>query len=189
MLPDNVQDSKNIPEAQRVALFGLQLSAEQKNSALEYYKISSKASLSDVEVRRLGEIWEQAEIDQTLGQALTALDSFRPKTLKDEELLSEDKDLRAYLSEHLSVLAEERLAKNSKSNRKELDTEIPYIAMICPDGSGIVYKNIQEDGFTRLDDVSLTFGEEVCERCNKKHVGTENLIFFPRTAFSPTSNS
>ena len=191
MFSINIRDSRGtekFPEAQIVALHGLELSDEQTSFMLEYYKLTSQPTLSIKEVNRLGELWEQAETDETLTQAFTCLDSFRPNSLKDDDLFSENQDLRAYLSEHIAVLAEERLMKNSGGNHKEIDLNSPYVAMLCPDGSGIVYKNITDDGFVRLDDVSQAFGEEVCERCGTKFAGHENLIFFPKNAFSPTSN-
>lgn len=191
MVFNSVRDSREaakIPEAQIVALHGLELSTEQTDSMLEYYELMSEPALSSQEVQRLAELWEQAETDEALTQAFTCLDSFRPSSLKDDNLLSEDRDLRAYLSEYIAVLAEARLMKSSGGNQKEIDLNSPYVAMLCPDGSGIVYRNIKDDGFVRLGDVSQTFGEEVCERCGTKFAGHENLIFFPKTAFSPTSN-
>lgn len=191
MFSNSVRDSRDtakIPEAQIVALHGLELSEEQTDYMLEYYKLTSQATLSSRDVHRLGELWEQAETDETLTQAFTCLDSFRPNSLKDDDLLSENKDFRAYLSEYIAVIAEERLMKNSGGNHKEIDLNSPYVAMLCPDGSGIVYRNIKDDGFVRLDDVSQTFGEDICERCGTKFAGHENLIFFPKTAFSPTGN-
>jgi hypothetical protein len=190
MFSNTVRDSRyiaKIPEAQTVALHGLDLSQEQTDFMLEYYRLTSKASLSSNELQRLGELWEQAEEDEKLTQAFTCLDSFRPSSLKEDDLLSEDKDERAYLSEYIAVLAEERLMNNSGGNCKEIDLNSPYVAMLCPDGSGIVYRNIKDNGFIRLDDVAQTFGEEVCERCGTQFAGHENLVFFPRTAFSPTS--
>lgn len=191
MVFNSVRDSREatkIPEAQTVALHGLKLSIKQTDFMLEYYKLTSQPALSNQEVHRLAELWEQAETDDTLTQAFTCLDSFRPNSLKDDDLLSEDRDLRAYLSEYIAVLAEARLIKDLGGNQKEIDLNSPYVAMLCPDGSGIVYRNIKDDGFVRLDDVSQTFGEEVCDRCGTKFVGHENLIFFPKTASSPASN-
>lgn len=191
MFSNSVRDSRDtekIPEAQTAVLHGLDLSIEQTDFMLEYYKLTSQASLSSQEVHRLGELWEQAETDERLTQAFTCLDSFRPSSLKDDDLLSEDKDWRTYLSEYIAVLAEEQLMKKSGGNHQEIDLNSPYMAMLCPDGSGIVYRNIKDDGFVRLDDVSQIFGEEVCDRCGTKFAGHENLIFFPKTAFTPTSN-
>jgi hypothetical protein len=191
MFFNSVRDSRymaKIPEPQTSALKALELSGEQSDCVLEYYQLTSQSALSSQEVHRLADLWEQAETDKILTQAFICLDSFRPNLLKDDNLLSKNTSLRAYLSEYIAVLAEARLMKNSGGNQKEIDLNIPYVAMLCLDGSGIVYRNIKDDGFVRLDNVSQTFGEEVCDRCGTKFAGHEHLIFFPKTAFSPTSS-
>lgn len=174
MLPNfsDGQYLRHLPQLQKAALSHLNLSDCQRSTVDYYYQLSTLSDISVEEAYKLSEIWQQAEDDEKLTQALVLIDGIQSNCLQGERLLSEDKDLRAYLSEHIPVLAEAKL-RGFQGNRFGLDPQRPHMTMLCPDGSGFVQRAIPEGGIFNLDEMK----QQICEKCNAKLSEHENLIF------------
>lgn len=162
-------------DIQRAKFCQLNLSEECQKLVSDYYQMSTRDNISTIELNQLGHIWRQAEKDEQLTQALVLVDELEPPCLKDDVLLSADRDLRTHLSEHVPVMAEEKL-KQFRGDYEELDTQKPYVTMFCPDGSGIVHIPIDRDGVVSLDDLEELY-QKTCNRCNKKFETHEKFIF------------
>ena len=106
---NNKQYWSRLSDIQKATLNQLFLSEEQLVIVSEYYRLTNEPHLSASDAYQLGNLWKQVENDGALIKALTIIDDLTPPYLEDEQLISEDKDLRAYLSEHISVIAEETL--------------------------------------------------------------------------------
>ena len=162
-----------LSDIQKAMFHQLNLSDEQQALVSEYYQLSTQINLSQADLYQLGCIWRRAEKDKQLTQALVLIDDLKSECLKDDVLLSDDRDLRAHLSEHIPVLAEENF-KRFRGMQEELNPQKSFITMLCPDGSGIVQINLDEGRFISLDDIY----QQVCERCNATFAEHERLMFF-----------
>lgn len=181
------QNNQAMPDAQTASIQKLSLSEDQWQVVLEYYRLSNQTALSTADIHSIGSTWEKAEKDRKLAQALVTVDNIKPPCLKNERLLSEDKDLRISLSEHTSVIAEERL-KQFKGDYGEVDLQKPYVVTICPDGSGFTYRNISNVGEDGLIDVNEIQKEVngVCQKCNYKAQDHRTFFVFNDKSALPT---
>ncbi|MEM9400750.1 MAG: hypothetical protein AAF984_11130 [Verrucomicrobiota bacterium] len=168
---NNKQYWSRLSDIQKETFNQLSLSEEQLVIVSEYYRLVNETHLSASDAYQLGNLWKQVENDRPLIEALMLIDDLRPPCLEGDQLFSEDKDLRAYLSEHISVLAEENL-KQFEGKQKELDTNTSYVTLLCPDGSGIVHMNIENGRFISLDELD----QKICRRCNKPFSKHEKFL-------------
>ena len=155
------------------------LSEEQKAIVFEYYKLSSQTQLSHEDIYRLSNIWQMAESDLELTQVLSFVDVFYASEA-DNKSFANDQDLRAFLSEHISVIAKERFNELTK-NREELNQN-SHMTFLCPDGSGFVSVNFEPGepmSFRKLLD-------RVCDRCKTKFSEHKDLIVVGDGFMSPT---
>ena len=169
----------------------LSLSQEQLTIVSEYYRLANEPHLSASDAYQLGSLWSQAEKDRSLAAALTLIDDLTPPCLDNEQLLSEDKPLRAYLSEHISVLAEESL-KQFKGTQEELDTEASYVTLLCPDGSGIVYMKIENGRFVNLNELEAQLhpiDQKICSQCNQPFSKHEKFLSVEGRSPQPTARN
>jgi len=156
------------------------LSEGQKAILFEYHQLSSQTKLSHDDIYRLSTIWQMAESDLTLTKALSFIDAFHASNT-DGQSLAEDKDLRAFLSEHISVIAEERWHQLN-GNQEELKPS-GHITLLCPDGSGFVSINLEPGKPMSLSGVL----DKVCGRCNTKLSEHQDFIVLGERSMSPTS--
>ncbi|NEZ54123.1 hypothetical protein [Adonisia turfae] len=182
MCPNTLDDVYllRLSELQQTALNRLNLSDDQKNVVQRYHQLATCSILTEKDVLELSGIWQQAEGDTQLTQALTLIDEFQVDSLQGEKLLSEDVNLRSFLSEHIPVLAEEKLKQLQGENRIGIQPQKACIVLLCPDGSGFIQRPIPEDRFINLDD------QEICEKCGTKIAKHERFIFVPSDSALPT---
>ena len=129
----------------------------------EYCELSNRETITESEVHRIAKLWEIAETDTSLFRAFTVIDQIPPKYLEKEKLLADNTALRAALSEHVPIRAEEKLRQENNS-QEILNEHQSYIPIICPDGTGIVHILIEDDGVVNLSDLLNT----TCQKCNHK---------------------
>jgi hypothetical protein len=153
----------------KVMIRNRDLSEKQQSFVQRYYQLTVQTELTEEDVAHLEYIWETASADTLLAEVLELIDTWHPPCLSGEELVSKDKDLRTYLNEHISVLAEERL-KKIKGELQELHLEHTHLRLLCPDGSGAIAFNVVENEFI-LDD------EQVCIRCRTARSAHSIFIF------------
>ena len=156
-------------EARKAIIDSLNLSEAQKALVNRYYQLAIKQTISDQDVSQIEYIWEKAATDGQLAEGLGLIDDWHPPCLAGEELISENRDIRIALRDHIPLLAEEKL-KRHKGVLEELQTDRPYISLFCPDGSGIVHLSIQSNAFTHIND------NQICDRCHKKFSDHEKFI-------------
>lgn len=161
----NNRPSGNVSDVLEVMFQRLELSHDQKQLASRYYTLSMQLELSEQDTTFLIHVWEKAHLDAVLEKALSFVDGLKPPALETQTLISQNKDMRTYLSEHIVVLAESKLQER-RGNRNNLGANQTYVTMVCPDGSGIVNKQIDRDSYLRLDKSELYEG--VCDRCHAK---------------------
>lgn len=171
----------NVLDALEAMFKRLELSEDQKLLASKYYTISMQRELCDNDAAFSIHVWNRAQSDSHLAEALSFVDGLQPPALEGVSLISQDKDVRTYLSEHVVVLAEEKLnmrrGTHNNLSATRSDTA-PYVTMICPDGSGIVNKRLNRGSYMRLDDDNSA---EVCDRCQAKlsdhvrFIGADNI--------------
>lgn len=172
MPPISVQDNPNLrfaSEAQEAMIYSLNLSERQQSFVCRYYQLSVQPTLSQADISHIEYIWEQAEDDMRLAEGLGLIDDWHPPCLAGEDLLSENKDMRTHLSEHIPLLAEEKL-RRQRGQMDELQTENPYMTLFCPDGSGIIHMNIQTRGFVHINN------DQICTRCHARFADHEKFI-------------
>ncbi len=148
---------KSLTDSQKESLRELKLSAKQLAVLDQYCQLVNLNEISDSEAGELASIWQKAEVDKTLAEALDLLDDQQVKSLEEVNLFADDNDLRAALSERVPVLAELKL-RYLQGHREEIDPEASHVVMLCPDGSGYIKRPIPEEGFLSLD--------EICGSCN-----------------------
>ena len=146
----------------------LKYSDEQKAILSKYHQLASQPSLNLEEIYEVGLIWQHAAKDQKLCQALSFIDDVQARAL-NEPLLSEDKNLRAYLSEYVPAHAADQLSYERRE-REELTIGDLHISHICPDGSAIT--TISDGQYVRLEELD----DEVCNVCNKKFSEHQRVI-------------
>ena len=168
---NNKQYWSRLSDIQKATLNQLSLSENQLAIVSEYYRLTNEPHLSASDAYQLGNLWKHVENDGPLIEALTLIDDLTPPCLENEQLISEDKDLRAYLSEHISVIAEETL-KQCEGTQEKLDTDTSYVTLLCPDGSGIVHMNIENGKFISLDELD----QKICKRCNEPFSKHEKFL-------------
>lgn len=156
------------------------LSERQRTIVFEYYKLSSQEQLSHEDIYRLSAIWQMAESDLKLTQALSFVDAIYAAE-NSENSLANNQNLRAFLSEHISVIAEERFNELT-GDQEELDQN-RHITFLCPDGSGFVNVNFEPGEPLNLKKLLDT----VCERCNSKFSEHKDLIVVGDQFMSPTA--
>lgn len=151
----------NVSDALKAMFQRLALSEDQRQLVLKYHTVAMQSALNDQDTLFLIHVWEKAQDDLPLAEALSFIDGLMPHALEDQALISDNQDVRTYLSEHIVTLAEEKL-KVRRGTYNNLSANSPHVMMVCPDGSGIVNKQLNRSGYIRLD------GDEVCDRCHAK---------------------
>ncbi|MFK8181746.1 MAG: hypothetical protein AB8B99_00125 [Phormidesmis sp.] len=157
--------ARNVSDALKAMFQRLELSDDQRQLAVKYHTVSMQPTLSEQDTTFLIHVWETAEDDVRLAEALSFVDGLMPYSLEGQALVSENKDVRTYLSEHVVILAEEKL-KARRGTYNNLSANSPHVTMVCPDGSGIVNKCLHQGRYIRLDGRELD--DEVCDRCHAK---------------------
>lgn len=142
-------------------IFQQDLTEGQRAIVFEYYYLLAQARLSCDQLRRLSKIWEKAEDDLMLSQALTFVDSC-VELGEDTQKLLEDKDLRVFLSEYVPVIAKAKL--NRTEGKQENLASSGYITLLCPDASGFTIISLKSDEFISLTDLL----ERTCNNCGLK---------------------
>lgn len=155
------------------------LSEGQKAIVFEYYQLSSQRSLSHDDIYRISTIWQAAEDDASLTQALIFIDNFIAAENPSQTSAS-DRDLRTFLSEHISVIAEERL-KRLDGNQEELNPS-GHITLLCPDGSGFVSINLVPGEPVSLGEIL----EKTCGKCKFKFSEHKDYIVLGDRPMSST---
>lgn len=157
----------DLTDSQKKLLRELKLSAKQLAVLDRYCQLINLNEISDSEAGELASIWQKAEVDEILSEALALLDDQQVKCLKEANLFADDNDLRAALSERVPVLAELKL-KYLQGHREEIDPEATHVIMLCPDGSGYIQRPIPQEGFLSLD--------EICGNCNMEFSKHQHII-------------
>jgi hypothetical protein len=120
------------------------LTDKQKGLLWEYYRLLKSPSTSiDDEVEQIAQIWSKAEEDTVLCKWLELIDCFYTDISEVDE--KADNDKRAYLSEHLERLLEERanpIPTGKEDGFIQLDEE--FWVFVCPNHSGYVRIPIQD---------------------------------------------
>jgi hypothetical protein len=158
---------KDLAQLQKAALRQMKLSGRQLSVLDRYCHLANLTETSEADINELAATWKRAENDEVLTRALALLDETQVESLKGSELLADDGNLRAFLSEYVSVTAEAKL-KRMHDDREEIDPEKPHLMMLCPDGSGFVRKAIPKEGYLDLS--------EVCESCSASFHNHQSYI-------------
>ena len=161
-------------DLQKATFKRLSLSRNQLVVVAEYYRLANKSCLSASDTYQLASLWSHAEQDRELVTALALIDDLISPCLDNRQLLSENKNLRAYLSEYIAVLAEEKL-KHFKGIQEELDADASYVKFLCPDRSGIAYMKIQNGRFINLSEIG-TANQQICSLCNQPFSKHERFL-------------
>lgn len=172
MLPISIQSnlrSQFGEEAKKAMIEGLNLSEAQESFVWRYYELSIRPTISDKDVSQMEYIWEKAADDPQLAEGLGLIDDLHPPCLTGEDLISDNQNVRACLSDHLPLVAQEKL-KRSKGELEELETDNPFMTLFCPDGSGMVQIGIQTAGFVHIKE------DQRCSRCYAKFADHEKFI-------------
>lgn len=141
----------------------LNLNKEQQSLVHEYRELQRSESLSLEQGEQLAEIWGKAENDNALYKALILIEENIDSDSGGKYQLSQDINLRTYLSEYLPVLAQEKLDKLKGTRKATINAQESHIVMLCPDKEGytIVKVSTDEQGFG-LNEIK----QAVCERCH-----------------------
>lgn len=168
----------SLPHLQKAALNRLDLSDDQKSRVHRYHELATSPMLDEAAALELINIWQYAEEDDQLTQALVLIDEFQTDCLREEELFSEDINLRSFLSEHIPVLAETKL-KQFQEEHVGVQPQKKCIVFLCPDGSGFIQRPVSGDHCViGLDDINLD-DQEVCGKCNRKLSEHRKFVFVP----------
>jgi hypothetical protein len=165
----NNQDALLTANFHRAMFNKLGLSEQQQTLVAKYHRILVQAELSDEDLSQLSGIWENAETDEALTEALCLIDELHVNCLDCEQLLSEDHALRTYLSESVAIMAAEdyRISQDQRHEGQEM-----HVLMLCPDGSGTAALNIPNGDFVRQN------GDHICDRCKKRISDHETFFYF-----------
>jgi hypothetical protein len=165
----NNQDASLTANFQRAMFNKLGLSERQQTFVAKYHRILIQTELSDEDLSQLSGIWENAETDEALTEALCLIDELHVNCLDCEELLSEDHDLRTSLSESVAIMAaeEHRISQCQRHEGQEM-----HVLVLCPDGSGTAAMNIPNGDFVRQN------GDHICDRCKKRISDHETFFYF-----------
>ncbi len=140
------------------------LTDEQKGLLWQYYRLLKTPSTSiDDEVEQIAQIWSKAEEDTVLCKWLELIDYFYTDISKTDE--EADNNQRAYLSEHLERLLEERT--NPIPTGKEsgfIQAGEEFWVFVCPNHSGYVRIPIQGKASMTIEALS----QKVCGQCKTK---------------------
>lgn len=148
------------------------LTNEQKGVLWHYYRLLNTPSTSiDDEVKQIEQIWEKAGSDPTLYKWLELIDYFYTNTPELNAQLNNDK--RAYYSEHLDTLLEQKLNPNIKESNQPFTSSKKgeFLAFLCPDNSGLVQFPITES----IDVTLAALSEKLCNQCHEK-LGNHKVI-------------
>jgi hypothetical protein len=170
LLTDALLESGNLRELaqlHKVVLRQMKLSEEQLSVLDRYCYLANLIEATDTEINELSKVWEKAESDQSLTRALALIDEFQLKPIQGEKLLSDDGDLRAFLSEYVPAKAESKL-KQLYDHLDQVQPDSLCLVMLCPNGSGFVQKSIPEEGFLDL--------VKACEVCNVSFLEHQGFI-------------
>lgn len=138
----------------------LNLSDENRAKARFYHRLSQLPKISKSGLALTERFWDQAQDDEQLEAVLSFIDGLVPPCLADQPLLSENTDMRAYLSEHIHFLAAGKLKQ--KQGGVEPRVARSTVTYFCPDGSGVFRPNPNDEGVVDLD------SQGVCPQCEHK---------------------
>lgn len=146
----------------------------------EYYKLVRRSKFSEQELERMSEIWERAQEDERLSGWLEQIDFIladydksNPQcTVNEQEkdLAEKDEELQYFLSEHIEVLATQKIkARELKKNKFNSQNNSAFI-LLCPDGSGYQRIAFSDGGNGETID---QWSKQKCSQCG--HSYSEHL--------------
>ena len=145
----------------------LPLSETNREYVKRYYDLAIQPAISDVEATQIEDIWKLAIDDDELAEALSLVDDMHPPCLAGEDLLADNRDFRAHLSDCLPLMAEEKL-KRQKGELEEFDihedcdSDTVAKTLLCPDGSGAFNVRVPKSNLLGLKPA------EKCPRCQHR---------------------
>jgi hypothetical protein len=144
--------------------FSEELNSQQKGVLREYHRLLSTPSTlasMDEEIRQIEQIWEKAKDDPVLRKGLELIDHFC--TNAPEFSSPEDNNKRAYYSEHLDTLLEQKTNADRKQRTTDSNPERDdFYVFNCPDYFDQFELLLTNE--KRLPEVK----EQRCSRCKKK---------------------
>ena len=153
--------------ARKAVVERLSLSDGNRARVKRYYDLAVQTAISEVDAAQIETIWEAAINDEELAEALGLIDDMHPPCLAGADLLADDQDFRAHLSDCLPLLAEEKL-KRQKGELAEFeihdscDSDSTAKTLLCPDGSGAINVCVPKSPLFCIKP------DEKCPRCQRR---------------------